>query len=167
MASAETAANATLFGSDRMWGLKELPLPEPVSWLPATPGWLAVGAVVVALVGWLLWRRVRAWQRERYRREALARIDAMRSGSAPLRELPTVLRATALAAFPRAEVASLRGSAWIAWLNENGARFEPDDDARLDGLPYEPEAAERLPPEVAARLLRVSRAWVRGHSARV
>ncbi len=155
------------FGSDRMWGLKELPLPEPASWLPATPGWLVVGAIVLAIVGWLAWRRWRAWQRERYRREALARIEAMRGAVGALAELPLVLRTTALAAFPRDEVASLRGDDWVTWLNRNGARFEPADAEWLDCLPYDASAADRLPADMAARLLEASRAWVRSHRARV
>ena len=37
---------AELFGSDRMWGLKELPLPEPVSWWPQTTGWYVLGSLI-------------------------------------------------------------------------------------------------------------------------
>ena len=43
---------AEIFGSDRMWGLKELDLPEPVSWWPQTPGWYVLAALLV--VGVLL-----------------------------------------------------------------------------------------------------------------
>lgn len=167
MASPESGANATLFGSDRMWGLKELPLPEAVSWLPATPAWLAVGALLLAIVAWIVWRHLQKRKRERYRREALARVEHMSEQPAALAELPLVLRATALAAWPRVEVASLRGAAWVAWLNENGGRFDTDDAAWLDRLPYDATAAESLEPEVAARLLKASRAWIRGHRARV
>ena len=155
------------FGSDRMWGLKELPLPEPVSWMPATPGWIVVGVVLLAVVAAILaWRR-RARARERYRREAIARLSAMRGDAAALRELPLLLRATALAAFPRDEVAGLRGASWVEWLNEHGGRFEPADAERLDRLPYEPAAAEALPPDAAAHQLDASRRFVRGHRARL
>lgn len=155
------------FGSNRMWGLKELPLPEPVSWFPATAGWLVVGAVLLAILGGLAWWRWRAWQREQYRRDALTRIDAMRGADEALARLPLVLRSTALAAFPREEVAGLRGGAWVAWLNENGGRFDPADAKRLDLLPYDPCAVSDLTPDVAARLLDASRAWVKGHHARL
>ena len=155
------------FGSNRMWGLKELALPEPVSWFPATAGWLVVGAVLLAILGVLVWWRWRAWQRERYRREALARIDAMRGSAEGLAPLPLVLRATALAAFPRTEVAGLRGGAWVAWLNENGGRFDPADAENLDRLPYDPRAASDLAPDDAVRLVDASRAWVKGHRARL
>jgi hypothetical protein len=155
------------FGSNRMWGLKELPLPEPVSWFPATAGWLVVGAVLLAILGGLAWWRWRGWRRERYRRDALARIDAMRGAAEALVELPLVLRSTALAAFPREEVAGLCGGPWVAWLNENGGRFDPADAESLDLLPYDPRAASDLAPDVAARLVDASRAWVKGHHARL
>jgi hypothetical protein len=38
-------SQAEIFGSDRMWGLKELPLPDPVSWWPQTPGWYLLGTL--------------------------------------------------------------------------------------------------------------------------
>jgi len=155
------------FGSDRMWGLKELPLPEPVSWLPATPGWLVVGAILLATLAAFAWLRWRAWQRQRYRREALARIAAIGAGAEALAELPLVLRATALAAFPRDEVASLRGAIWVEWLNENGGRFDLADAECLDLLPYDPDTARDLSPLVATRLVAASRAWVKGHHARL
>jgi len=150
-----------------MWGLKELPLPEPVSWMPSAPGWWVVGALLLAVVAWLGWRGWRARQRARYRRDALARLDAMGDAPEALAELPLVLRATALAAFPRDEVAGLRGRAWVAWLNGHGGRFEPADADRLDALPYDPRVAGELPRDAAARLIAASRAWVKGHDARL
>lgn len=150
-----------------MWGLKELPLPEPVSMVPATAGWLVVAAGVVALLGALGWWRWRVWQRKRYRREALRRLDAIEAERNAFRDLPLVLRMTALAAFPRDEVASLTGEAWVSWLNRNGGRFDPNVAGLLDRLPYDPEAATEVSAQVAAALLGASRAWVEGHRARL
>lgn len=155
--------SADKFGSDRMWGLKELPLPEPVSWFALTPGTLLLAGIVLALLGLFAWRRWRAWQRNRYRRDALAELSAMEDS---LTELPTVLRRTALIAFPRIEVASLRGGDWVKWLNEKGARFENSDAAWLDRLPYDPDPGD-LTPDVARRLRSTSSAWVRDHRAGV
>ena len=169
MQDANNAAKAlaTQFGSNRMWGLKELPLPEPVSLFPATPGWLAVAAVVLALAAWCGLRLWRGWQRQGYRREALRRLRRFESEPAALAELPLVLRGTALVAFPREEVASLRGRAWVEWLNANGGSFEPEDSEWLDRLPYAPDGAAGVEPNVAARLVEASQNWVRRHDARV
>jgi len=158
--------SAEKFGSDRMWGLKDPPLPEPVSWFALTPGTVLLAGILLSLVGLFVWRRWQAWQRNRYRRIALAELSAMEDSAAGLAGLPTVLRRIALTAFPRVEVASLRGADWVAWLNEKGARFEDADAAWLDRLPYDPDPGD-LSPDVAKRLLSTSSAWVREHRARV
>lgn len=169
MAGAGSAAKgaATEFGSNRMWGLMELPLPEPESWLPATWGWAGLAAALLALAGWQVWCRARAWQRDRYRREALKRIDDMRADPSGLRDLPTTLRSVALSAYPREEVAALRSQAWVTWLNANGGHFEPTDAGWLDRLPYDVGAVAQLAPETREHLLAASRSWVRGHHARL
>lgn len=158
---------AAASGGDRMWGLRELPLPEPVSWLPQTWGWAGLAAVALCAVAWLGLRRYKAWQREGYRREALIRIAEMSRNPEALETLPFVLRSTALCAFPRDEVAALHGKAWIAWLNDAGADFTPDDAHWLDELAYQPDATAQIEPASVDRLLAASRAFVRGHRARV
>jgi hypothetical protein len=156
---------AERFGSDRMWGLKELPLPEPISWFPATPGWLGIAAVALAAAVWVGWRLRRSWQRDAYRREALARLEAIERGALGIDELPRVLRKAALAAFAREEVAALRGPEWIAWLNAHGGRFESEAGEWLDRLPYESTAAGRIDPATAEQLVSAGRRWVKGHRA--
>ena len=124
------------FGAERMWGLKELPLPAGVDWLPPAPGWYAIGALAVLLLCYGAWRRWRQWQRNAYRRDALRQIAALSADTA--HELPIILRRAALTAQPRHTVASLRGQDWIEWLNRSAGRelFSADDAAHLDALAY-------------------------------
>lgn len=148
-----------------MWGLQELPFPEPVSWLawtPATSAFLALAALALA---WWGWRRVRAWRGAAYRRDALARLRALERAPGGLAEVPSLLRATALSAFPRDEIASLRGEAWKGFLNRTGGGFDDEAGAWLDRLPYQPDAADAVPADVAARLIHASRRWIRIHRA--
>ena len=105
-----------------MWGLKELAWPEAIPFLPQTIGWLVVALVVLALIAWMSWRARKRWHRNAYRREALASIDAMRADPAQAAQLAFVLRRSALAAYERSSVASLRGREWIRWLNESTGR---------------------------------------------
>jgi hypothetical protein len=153
------------FGSDRMWGLEELPLPDPVSWFPATVGWAFVAALLLVCAGVFAWRLRQAWLRARYRREALARLGAIDDGSARIEELPELLRRTALAAFAREDVAPLRGPAWVEWLNANGGSFEATDAEWLDRLPYESSASGRLDERTRAHLVAASQRFVRTHRA--
>jgi len=154
-------------GGDRMWGLRELPLPETIPWLPQTPGWFVLTALALGFLAWLGLRGYRAWRAEDYRRHALARLAEMERHRDELQALPGLLRSTALAAFPREEVAGIRGSDWIDWLNAAGAEFAPEDARWLDQLAYQPDSREEVAPESVARLLSASRAFVRSHRARL
>jgi hypothetical protein len=153
------------FGSDRMWGLKELPLPESISWFPATPGWLVIAALALAATFWVGWRLRRLWLQAAYRREALERLEAIERGALAIDELPGILRKAALEAFAREEVAALRGPEWVAWLNAHGGDFESEASEWLDLLPYESTAASRIDPAMTERLLSAGRSFVKGHSA--
>ena len=171
-------STAGLFGSDRMWGLKELPLPDPVSYWPQTAGWyvlLLLLLLLVALLAWLHWRR---WQRDAYRRDALSRLQAIAdtlnnpAGQiANLTELPLILRHAALRAGRRQDVASLRGRDWIAWLNASSGKTLFDDEAAalIDQLPYAtPTSLAVLRDEPRTqKLLDASQTWVRDHRAAV
>jgi len=152
---------------DRMWGLRELPLPDPVPWTPETYGWVGVAMCAFGLACWIAFKRYRHWKSQAYRREALAELDAMNHDRAHLASLPHLLRRTALSAFPRAEVASLQGPEWIHWLNSAGAAFTTQDAAPLDRLAYQPQLAEELDDPSVDRLLSASRSFVRTHRARV
>jgi hypothetical protein len=127
-------------------------LPPPVPLWPATPAWAVLGAVVLAALFWLAWRGLRAWRRNAYRRAAMR---ALAVAEAPA-EVAAILKRTALAAWPRAEVAALSGVAWAAFLRQTAPRAGLDDATarRLAELAYAPVAP--VPRDAA-------RAWVRHH----
>ncbi|MFJ2689290.1 DUF4381 domain-containing protein [Pseudomonas sp. NPDC087336] len=79
--------------------LKEIALPVPVSYAPQTWGWWMLLAVVVVAVVLLGLRRYRQWRRDLYRREALQRLAQLQKRSDDLnalRELPELLKRTAI-----------------------------------------------------------------------
>jgi hypothetical protein len=105
------------WGNYALRGIVEVEAPERVSLVPSTPGWWALGAVALLLAVRFAYRRYRRWQGNRYRREAIARLAALRrrieaGDSAALRELAPLLRATALEVLPRAQVAAATGRTW-------------------------------------------------------
>lgn len=89
----------------------------------------------------------------------------MQSDDGRLARLPHLLRYCALHLAPRRDVASLRGQAWVDWLNARAgqALFTLDDAVRLDALAYGRRGAEPGDARLAARC----RAWLRGGHARV
>ena len=146
--------------------LEPVHVPEPVSYAPSGPGWIVVAALV-ALGGIVLLERIwRRWRANAYRREAARALDDLHAGAASpaerLAAAATILRRTALTAFPRGETASLTGTTWLAFLNRTAAsRFDDRAEALLRTGLYG-RSAQPDPSEVEAFVSCV-RHWVRTH----
>ena len=100
--------------------LRDLALPPPIAWWPPPVGWwiLAAGALAIAAIGLArLWRRYRG---NAYRRVALRELAALGTTTAAP-AIAELLKRTALAAYPRFEVAALSGAAWLAFLDRTGS----------------------------------------------
>ncbi len=154
--------------ADPVAGLIDIPLPHAVNLMPQT--WEARLAIVLLLaaVGAAIWRFLHLRRVNRYRREALAelyRIERARSGSPErLSRLTVLVRRTALAAFPREQVASLVGPAWLSFLDRSygGDEFSNGVGRLLVNGPY-----RQIPPDGAEleSLVGLVRRWIRRHHA--
>ncbi len=102
--------------------LHDIVTPHPAPWWPAAPGWYVALGVGGLLLLWAGIKVVFAWQRNRYRRAALAELEAIRAdhGADDLARLSELLKRAALATYPREEVAELSGEAWLEFLDRNG-----------------------------------------------
>jgi hypothetical protein len=143
----------------------EVVSPAAVSWLPQTVGWAWLGLILLALLLGYGWQRLRRWYRNRYRREAIARLVRL-DGSGPmgnwLVELNKLLKLTALAGFPRERVARLSGEEWIDFLNRQCA--EPPFSSEQRQLLANGIYRATVPGEDTRReLLEASLTWVRTH----
>lgn len=149
--------------------LHDIAVPPPISWLPQTWGWALLAGLlgILLLCAFLVW--LRRYRRNAYRREALRFLDGIsRDIRNPMtrekgvHELTELLKRTALAAWPRRDVAGLTGQAWVERVNSPKA-----DNALtrlLDDLEYHDSAAiAALPSDSADDLLLKSRRWIRGH----
>jgi len=145
---------------------QELPLrdihapPVPSLWPPA-PGWwilLALSLVLLWLAAWWLYRRYRVLRRRRQILAALAGLDGGDAGPALAADVSALLKRVALARFPRAEVASLTGQDWLAFLDRTGGggRFAAGPGKALAEGPY-----ARAPSFDAAALLALAGDWIR------
>lgn len=125
--------------------LRDLHLPEAISWWPLAPGWwvLIVLAVVLLFVLLRLYLRKRA--RSAARRHALRQLDQLTADFERHRNAVTfssdvseLLRRTMLAYAPRREVAGLTGDAWLAWLDQDldQPRFQTAAGKKLLEMPY-------------------------------
>lgn len=125
--------------------LRDLHLPDPVSWWPLAPGWWVLIVLLALLLGYGLYR---AYLRRRHnapRRFALRELARYQSDYLEHRnpvvlgkQLSELLRRGMLAYARRDEVAGLTGEAWLAWLDRGMPLpyFHTDGGKSLLQLPY-------------------------------
>jgi len=120
--------------------LRDIHLPAPVSWWPPAPGWWLLLALLLTLLlfgYWLLRRR----RQNAWRREALAQLQQLRGSNeaTTAAQLSVLLRRVAISRYPQAEVASLTGEAWLAFLDKTlgeGSPFQSGPGRALLTGPY-------------------------------
>jgi hypothetical protein len=152
--------------------LHDIAIPTPVSWMPQTWGWMVLGLILLAglMTVFLLWlRRCRA---NAYRRKARRILDGIeirirnpetRQGA--IRELARLLKRTALAAWPRDQVASLSGAAWVRFLDGHAEGDAGHALARLlDDFEYRGgSSVDGLSQKVSDDIVAAVRRWIEHH----
>ena len=131
--------------------------PPPPSWRPQTIGWYVVFAIAALMLVWLAVHLFRRWRENRYRREALrelAQVDAT--------ELSALLKRTALSVWPREDVASLSGAAWLKFLGSSVHKplFENAPANRIEEIAF---SATSLSDEDESALRNAAGSWIRQH----
>lgn len=130
--------------------LRDIHLPEPVSWWPPAPGWW----ILLGLVMLLAWTIRYFWRRRMLKRSSIktlalrelhhARAEFRRQGDAHVlvRELSRLLRQVCISLNPRQESASLTGKAWLAYLDRRlgDQRFLKGPGRLLIDAPYQGRA---------------------------
>ncbi len=126
--------------------LRDIHLPPAPPWWPPASGWWMLLALLMLLsAGWVWWRK-----RTQRRRSAIAQahIELSRlcaeSASAPgqqiAREISVLLRRVCISIFPRQQVASLTGVAWLQFLDQahGDHQFSGGAGRLLMEAPYRP-----------------------------
>jgi hypothetical protein len=141
--------------------LRDIHLPEPVSWWPPAIGWWLLALLVPVLITGLVWL-IRRRRRVTPIMLALRELDFLQgdaglSPDAKLRRLSILLRQTALTLYPRQSVAGLTGEDWLRWLDETlgEPRFSQGPGRLLVEAPYRPAPAANLD-----ALLALCRDWL-------
>ena len=124
--------------------LRDIHLPEPVSWWPPAPGWwllLALTFIAVCLA-YVIYARHR---RNHWRGNALAELTRLRDAAPEkmLGELSVLMRRVAISRFPRQEVAALTGEDWLRFLDHtlgDGMAFQSGIGRVMLSGPYANDA---------------------------
>ena len=144
-------------------------MPADISWWPSTIGWKTVALLLCIFVSYRLFKFAQSWWKNRYRREAIRQINEQQASvnnlSNVVEKLPFYLKATALQAYPRDQVAQLSGSAWIDFLNEKtgSEHFNSNVSEQLLTISYRPKEQWQLTEEQCLNLINLTKLWVKYH----
>jgi Domain of unknown function (DUF4381) len=154
-----------IFGNYALGDFNEVVSPPAVDWLPQTPGWYLVGALILFWLARAGWRWLKHWYRNRYRGEAARKLAEVRVSDDIVAEVNRLLKLTALAAFPRPQVAALSGESWTEFLNAQCEQpvFNPEQCQLLALGVYQQQV---IAPASGEHLLQSSLAWVNQHRNR-
>ena len=156
--------------------LHDIIVPAPVPWWPPAPGWYWVLGFVLVLALVFAFRAFIRWQRNRYRREALAELAQLEyqlksagARASVLLALSELLKRTALTAFPREQVASLTGLEWFAFLDgtAKGSSFGVGLGATLENAIYDSRKVEVLDEQELQALLSAISHWIKYHQTEI
>lgn len=161
------------FGNLALKGFQQPSVPDSIQWLPLAPGWYLLGLIVVMLAAWKMYEALKKYQANAYRREALSRQQWLNkklangelSTKTYLQSLRQLIKATALRAYPRTEVAALSGSDWQVFLNSkiDKACFSDATQKLMDATVYQQqyEPDQQLLKDFSSSVSR----WITQHHA--
>lgn len=134
--------------------------PDAISMFPATIGWKLVGLWVLACLLLITIHQVRRYRANRYRREAIRLVSQVKpTEESAAQHIASLVKRTAIAAFPRSQVASLTGSQWQAFLLESSSeKLESREALLLSSAAYNPGVDTVQVQQAAIR-------WIRFHHA--
>jgi hypothetical protein len=145
--------------------LRDLALPQPVAWWPVQPGWWIIFAGLLGMAAFGGFKGLRAYRADAYRRMALVELKELRrrppGALAPV--LAALIKRTALAAFPRDQVAALTGDEWLKFLDRTSRRnvFSGDTGSALLRASIDPKRV--LSEDEAKQAFAAAGYWIRRH----
>lgn len=120
---------------DPLTALNPLREPQLIGWWPLAPGWWLLLVLLLLAAGFSVWLLYTRYRRNSYRRLGLGKLDALKlqherspNVSITVSAINALLKSVALRAYPRRDIASLSGEAWLAFLQQSapeGPAFEP------------------------------------------
>ena len=154
--------------------LNDIVLPEAVGWWPLAIGWYFLFGLLLVILTWFTYTSVRRWISNRYRRAALQQLQLLAEDirstdnrDTGLRQIPILLKRTALSVYPRSQLASLTGRNWHDFLNSkvSKASFTPSTADLLDEISYSVGDLSKVDTQAADDLLKASHHWLKHHQS--
>ena len=157
--------------------LNDIVLPATVGWWPLATGWYFLLGLLLIALAWFSYRSLHRWMNNRYRRAALQELQLLANRihaideqnpekrDAKLRQIPILLKRTALSAYPRRQVASLSGKDWFHFLNSTvkASPFIGSTASTLNKISYSSGELSAVDSKAIEVLLTVCRQWLKHH----
>jgi hypothetical protein len=131
--------------------LRDIHLPEPISWWPVAPGWwLLIAAILLLLM--LIYIARKIYLARQLKRDIASELEDIKqryqqtnNKSQLAKSLSVLLRRASITFYPATDIAGLTGERWLSYLDETGrhsakaASFHSDTGKVLLSAPYLPE----------------------------
>lgn len=131
--------------------LRDIHLPEPISWWPPAPGWwILLTSTLLIMLAFFIVRRIyqKTYLSRQLKRDIIIELEHIKqqfhhtqNESALAKSLSVLLRRTSISYYPAKDIAGLTGDDWLNWLdaaNTNNAdkKFQSDLGKTLLTAPY-------------------------------
>ena len=149
--------------NDPLADLKDIHLPDAITWWPLAPGWWLLMLAIILLVA-ALTACYHFWKKRAYRRLALqeleeitANTDSTTNTDHYLETIAGLIRRTAIAGSTDKQIAHWQGSQWQEYLQQH----MPEDQAQLIAVSrYQANhSVDKL------QLANAARQWIKEHKA--
>lgn len=131
--------------------LRDIHLPEPISWWPIAPGWwfLIVSLLLILII---LFVSRKVYKSKQLKRDISSELDNIKqqfqqtqNKSQLAKSLSMLLRRSSITYYPKTNIAGLTGNNWLAYLDNTNTKssgdrkFQSDIGKVLLTAPYLPE----------------------------
>jgi hypothetical protein len=148
--------------------LRDIHLPEPISWWPPAPGWWILALASSVLLAWLLRFLYRRYKAKHYRRQALAQLKELQELQAgsdsqeQLRALFVLLKQTANCAYPNRQPSSMNIESFVEFLRFSCDKSDfSQSTGELQTLLYSKQISEQS--QDLEALFEDARIWIKNH----
>lgn len=103
--------------------LRDIHLPDGVSWWPLAIGWWVVLAIMIAVIVLLITKAILQQRRKRFARYALTELEDIKHNDDKdwLIQTHQIMRRASLCYFPKSQVASMDTKHWVILLYQTGS----------------------------------------------